>query len=403
MMRNTMTKQKNTELTKDLAKSALTIGNSLKSACDGGKVIVPFCPGFDMSESFDNSCLFDLKEHCRILNYSAEDQVISVECGISLAALDDYLTTSNQWLPLSYGSRPKTLFETIITGNGGALEHAYGGPRRLVLGLTLACVDGGIIHTGGRVVKNVTGYDLTKLIIGSYGYFALPVVAHLRLYGRPASFSTLLISGDDAGALLKWAAAISQLRVPAVSVELLTRHSLKSEIVFGNDALFYLLVRIAGVKNVLDQAEMFIRNICDGAVVKSCNGVEELRLWADLCDSDWLCRACKVEVNASCQTIERWWQRSRCLNGRFTFSPGVGRFKFFADTGTQQNSFIAELTDYAIQARDQLTIIYLDQENVTRIDRLGLDSVIEEKLLADLKRQFDPSHSLKPRVRFGRL
>ena len=85
-----------------------------------------------------------------------------------------------------------TVADVLDYGAGGALEHRFGGPRELVLGSRVILADGSAIRCGGRVVKNVTGYDLGKLFIGSHGWLGICIRAFLRLYALPPTAKTLV-------------------------------------------------------------------------------------------------------------------------------------------------------------------------------------------------------------------
>ena len=73
----------------------------------------------------------------------------------------------------------------VATGDSGPLRHRYGAPRDLILGITVALSDGTVARAGGKVIKNVAGYDLAKLFTGSFGTLGLIVEVVMRLHPRP--------------------------------------------------------------------------------------------------------------------------------------------------------------------------------------------------------------------------
>src|SRR5213079_2505156 len=87
-------------------------------------------------------------------------------------------------------------------------RHRYGAPRDLVLGMTLALSDGAIARSGGKVIKNVAGYDLAKLFAGSFGTLGLVVEVAVRLYPLPASRATAVGTSDDPARLSGAARAV---------------------------------------------------------------------------------------------------------------------------------------------------------------------------------------------------
>lgn len=128
----------------------------------------------------------------RIVEHFPSDQVISLETGIRLGELQSLLDKSNQWFPVYSYDENRSLTEFINSGDAGPLEHAYGEARDIVLGMNSLLGSGEVIKCGGKVVKNVTGYDLPKLFCGSHGTMQIPVSAHLRLYAKPETSITLI-------------------------------------------------------------------------------------------------------------------------------------------------------------------------------------------------------------------
>ncbi len=103
----------------------------------------------------------------RVLEHSQADMVVSVEAGITLEALQEELGKSGQFLPLDpFGSPGHTIGGLLATGWTGPLRLRYGSPRDFLIGIRVALPDGRLASAGGRVVKNVSGYDLMKLHYG---------------------------------------------------------------------------------------------------------------------------------------------------------------------------------------------------------------------------------------------
>ncbi len=132
----------------------------------------------------------------RVLEHEAGDLTCTVEAGIRLSALAAALAPSGQRLSLDPPGDP-TVGACIAAGLSGPLRHRFGAPRDLVLGVTLVLADGTIVNAGGKVVKNVAGYDLGKLVCGSRGRLAFIGRVSLRLHPAPAAAATLLVETDD--------------------------------------------------------------------------------------------------------------------------------------------------------------------------------------------------------------
>ena len=112
-----------------------------------------------------------------------------------------------------------TIGGVIATNDSGPLRHRYGGVRDLVVGMTVVLSDGAIAKSGGKVIKNVAGYDLAKLFAGSFGTLGLIARVALRLHPSPAHTATVTASTDDAAALAAAAARLAALPLEADSLD----------------------------------------------------------------------------------------------------------------------------------------------------------------------------------------
>jgi glycolate oxidase FAD binding subunit len=137
----------------------------------------------------------------RILEHEAGDLTCTVEAGVRLSTLNAALAPYGQRLSLDPPGDP-TIGALLATNVSGPLRHRFGAPRDLVLGVTLVLADGTIASAGGKVVKNVAGYDLARLVCGSGGRLALIGRASLRLHPLPKTARTLVIDTDDAPAVV---------------------------------------------------------------------------------------------------------------------------------------------------------------------------------------------------------
>ena len=91
------------------------------------------------------------------------------------------LARHGQWLPLDSAFADATIGGIVATNDSGPLRHRFGTPRDLLIGVTLALADGRLVKAGGTVVKNVAGYDLGRLVTGSFGSFAAIATATFKL------------------------------------------------------------------------------------------------------------------------------------------------------------------------------------------------------------------------------
>jgi len=152
----------------------------------------------------------------RILEHDPGDLTCTVEAGVRLSALQAALAAVGQRLSLDPPGDP-TVGALLALNLSGPLRHRFGTPRDLVLGATLVLADGTIASSGGKVVKNVAGYDLARLVCGSEGRLAFVARASLRLHPLPKSTRTIVVETDDAAGVAA-SLLVSQLQPSALDV-----------------------------------------------------------------------------------------------------------------------------------------------------------------------------------------
>jgi glycolate oxidase FAD binding subunit len=132
----------------------------------------------------------------QVVSVSPADLVATIQAGTPLETIRRRLADQGMWLALDPPGRPeRSLGSVIATATAGPLRHGFGPVRDHVLGCTVATGDGRLVKAGGRVVKNVAGYDLTKLQVGGFGGFGIVAEAHLRLRALPRADVTLVARG----------------------------------------------------------------------------------------------------------------------------------------------------------------------------------------------------------------
>jgi FAD/FMN-containing dehydrogenase len=133
----------------------------------------------------------------QVLSVSPADLVATVQAGTPMETLRRRLADEGMWLALDPPGRPeRTLGSVVATATAGPLRHGFGPVRDHLLGCTVATGDGRLVKAGGKVVKNVAGYDLTKLQVGGFGGFGIITELNLRLRALPRADVTLLARGQ---------------------------------------------------------------------------------------------------------------------------------------------------------------------------------------------------------------
>src|ERR1700733_3609093 len=153
-----------------------------------------------------SSCdlLIDLQAMAQVLEHAAGDLVVRVQAGTTIGHLASVLGSAGQELALDVPA-DATVGGVVATGTAGPRRFRYGAPRDLLIGITVVRADGVVAHAGGKVVKNVAGYDLGKLFSGSQGTLGLITEATFRLHPRPGAVAW--VTGDYGPSALPGVAA----------------------------------------------------------------------------------------------------------------------------------------------------------------------------------------------------
>ncbi len=162
------------------------------------------------------ACLAEPIDHC------AGDLTATIPAGASLAAANEILGRDRQWLALDPPNLARaTIGGIVATNDSGPRRHRFGTPRDLIIGIEMALVDGRLAKAGGKVVKNVAGYDLGRLLSGSFGSLAVITRATFKLAPTAPASRTLIVSAFDAGRLADLALTISAapLTPSAIDIE----------------------------------------------------------------------------------------------------------------------------------------------------------------------------------------
>ena len=158
--------------------------------------VVPWGQGTQMHlgqtpERYDLA--LSLAKLTRVVDYDAANLTLIAEAGMPLCEVYRLTTPCQQFLPLGYAGTTASLGGLLVTNTSGVKRWRYGGVRDLVLGVRVALPDGALAHFGGRVVKNVAGYDMNKLFIGSLGTFGVVLETTYRLVALPEADGVLAV------------------------------------------------------------------------------------------------------------------------------------------------------------------------------------------------------------------
>jgi glycolate oxidase FAD binding subunit len=156
----------------------------------------------------------------RVLEHEAGDLTAVVEAGVRVRDLNERLAEHGQMLALDPPGNP-TVGACIAANLSGPRRHRYGTARDLVIGVTVVLADGTIASSGGKVVKNVAGYDLGKLFCGSEGRLGLVARVALRLHPKPEAAGTLVTPVESAAEAAVKVRAVLRAPVAPSAVDVL--------------------------------------------------------------------------------------------------------------------------------------------------------------------------------------
>jgi glycolate oxidase FAD binding subunit len=207
----------------------------------------------------------DLRSMHRVVEYVPDDLTVTVEAGMTLGALQDTLDEHGQYLPVDPppGNRV-TIGGLLATARSGPWRGHLPSARDLILGTGVATAEGTLIHSGGRVVKNVTGYDLHRLNTGALGAFGVIVEASFKLAPLPAAQRSLALVCNSIAEATTVARRLWDASLAARAITVLAA---RAAVDAGHAAPAAVLVELAGIEAAVDRSTATLRE--HGEVVEA--------------------------------------------------------------------------------------------------------------------------------------
>jgi glycolate oxidase FAD binding subunit len=252
-----MERRVSTAIVQDRVRARGTDGAPLRITGTGGWL--------DAGRPVRGAATLSLASDDAIVEYVPGDLTLTARAGATLADISRATGAEGQWLALDpFGASTGTLGATIATGSAGPLAHAFGTPRDTVLGLEVVTGAGEVVRAGGRVVKNVAGFDLTRLFTGAWGTLAVITEVTVRLRARPERDETIALPLPTDDTMDAWLAKLRALPFSPLALEMVNG-PLARALGAGERAL--LLARLGGNDDSVRAQRQLIGAFGDSAPV----------------------------------------------------------------------------------------------------------------------------------------
>jgi glycolate oxidase FAD binding subunit len=340
----------------------------------------------------------------RLLEHEAPDLTCHVEAGVTLAQLQQQLATKGQRLSLDAPNADQaTIGGLLATNASGPKRLRYGTARDLLIGLKVIQASGEVARSGGRVVKNVAGYDLNKLYIGSLGTLGVIVEANFKLHPLPAAEYTLLLTYTSANNAMQTVMAITRSPLTPSALELIDARAANDMSDFFGFRLptdgYTLAVNFEGspvtIKRQINETHLLARKY-HVLLGDDLEGEEQERFWEVVREHIQGSLTCKVSIPVSqiapyLQTIDDVCHRHD-LEAATIAHAGNGILYVELRPSDALQRLVPAIYELRIKAREERGSLVIERCPVDLKRRI---SIWEEPgrdfpMMQRLKQQFDP-------------
>ncbi len=336
----------------------------------------------------------------RIIDHAIADLTVTVEAGVKLTDLQAFLRPHRQFLPIdpSYPQQA-TIGGIVATADSGSWRQRYGGVRDLVLGFSFVRWDGKVAKAGGKVVKNVAGYDLMKLFTGSYGTLGVISQVTFRLYPLPEASKTLLLTGETP-ALSQACQSLLKSGLAPTAADVLSINLMRS-LNLGNN--LGLLIRFQNItESVTEQADQLhslSKNL--GLLITEFTEELEINLWQQLKtlmmpNFKPSIVSCKIGIMPS-QVVD-FLEQFPAL-AQIHLGSGLGRLVLETDLDMSQ---LTQMRSQCESYQGFLTLLEASISIKEKYEPWGYQGNSLD-LMRSLKNKFDPDNIFNPGIFVGRI
>jgi len=333
----------------------------------------------------------------RLIEHAVGDLTVTVEAGMKFAELQQILAKEGQFVPLDPAyPEMATIGGIVATADTGSLRQRYRGVRDLLLGIKFVRADGKIAKGGGRVVKNVAGYDLMKLLTGSYGTLGVITEVTLRTYPLPEASATAVLVGET-DAIFKASQTLFSSALTPVAFDLLSPQ-LVEKLNLGKG--MGLMANFQSVEeSVKQQSERLLElgeklglsaNIYRDNDAQLWQSLKQ-PIWENLADSEIVCKIGVIPSEAAA-TLSKLESKLESGTGLIHAGIGVGVLRFDSISVDR----LLELRRWCENKGGFLTVLSAPIEIKQKLDVWGYNGNSLD-LMRQIKQQFDSQNIFNPK------
>lgn len=337
-----------------------------------------------------------------VIAHEPGDMTVTVQPGVRLAGLQARLAAHNQTLPLDPSAVNATIGGVIAANAYGPLRHAHGTVRDWLIGMTVALPDGTLAKSGGRVVKNVTGYDMHKLHVGALGTLGIIVEATFKLAPLPVRRETIAATFNSAHDACRFVLDAWDAGLALDAAEVLSPPAANA--VLGN-ARWSIVARAAGAQAAVDRTLDELRRSAArlGGHLESRDSLEVWPRWHERFAPSGLAVRAFVLPSAVAATIEALDRRFAGAAPLISATVSAGVVRVLLDPAHAHASTFHDAALEAVQRHGGAIVVDAAPPALKQqIDVFG-PLRADFPIMRRLKQQFDPDGVLAPGRFMGRL
>ena len=348
----------------------------------------------------------------RVVSHNAGDMTASFQAGATMQTVSEVLGQAGQFLAVDPPLPARaTIGGTLASGASGPTRWQFGHPRDTVIGMKIVQADGRVTKSGGQVVKNVSGYDMSRLHIGGLGSLGVILEASFKLTPIPMYESTITARFQTVDRAVQCALDVFNSHVTPLAIATFNRSS--AELInFDERPGTYLAVRLGGRPQTLDRQVNEVKATCGRFLaidIDQTDGTGAGRIWRSLSDFGWDPGSdpiLNLKLSALPNQVEHFHnlveeQRMSRSVAAITSQPGFGTAEasWFGDTSDMDLSELAEIVQEVRAEMANLGATVVVQKCPTdfkdRVDIWGSEpSGIG--VMRRLKAQYDPKNTMNP-------